>query len=245
MQHTKMDMVTQKDTIKVTNFDELLENCNVKQSRHGCSLPNRIRALICGPSGCGKTNVMLSLLLDPNGLRFKNIYLFCKTLEQPKYRYLNNVLMSTSVINLHTYKDSRFVPLPQEVKPHSVFIFDDVSCDNQDRIRSYFCLGRHYDIDSFYLSQSYAKVPKHLIRDNLNFLVVFKQDTLNIRRLYEDHVNSDMSYESFFKMCRKVWSINYGFLVIDKTKPLNKGRYREQFHKFIKCVDNHNFRSFD
>jgi len=30
-------------------------------------------------------------------------------------------------------------------------IFDDVACEKQNNIRSDFCMGRHKNIDSFYL----------------------------------------------------------------------------------------------
>jgi len=55
--------------------------------RHGIvlCLPNTIRALIVGPSNCGKTNIMLSLIENPNGLKFENVYIVSKSLYQPKY----------------------------------------------------------------------------------------------------------------------------------------------------------------
>jgi predicted ATP-binding protein involved in virulence len=37
---------------------------------------NSKRGLIIGPSGCGKTNVIISLIEDPNGLRFENVYIY-------------------------------------------------------------------------------------------------------------------------------------------------------------------------
>jgi len=37
-------------------------------------------------------------------------------------------------------------------------------------------MGQHADIDSFYLCHTYAKIPKHLLRDNANLLILFKQD---------------------------------------------------------------------
>jgi len=42
-------------------------------------------------------------------------------------------------------------------------------------------MGRHKNIDSFYLCQTYS--PKHLIRDNANFIIMFKQDDLNMRHI--------------------------------------------------------------
>nr|CAI5864651.1 unnamed protein product [Callosobruchus analis] len=50
------------------------------------------RALIVGSSGSGKTNIMIILILHPNGLRFSNVYIYCKLPCQPKYQYLRKVL---------------------------------------------------------------------------------------------------------------------------------------------------------
>ncbi|KAL7298968.1 hypothetical protein TKK_0008068 [Trichogramma kaykai] len=58
-------------------------------------------------------------------------------------------------------------------------------------------MGRHKNVDSFYLCQSYAHVPKHLVRDNVNLLVIFRQDDVDLRHIYNDHVNTDMSYPVF------------------------------------------------
>ncbi|KAG5337198.1 GLUCL protein, partial [Acromyrmex charruanus] len=54
-------------------------------------LPSTIRAIICGPSNCGKINVLISLIESPNGVRFENVYIYSKLLQQPKYQYLENL----------------------------------------------------------------------------------------------------------------------------------------------------------
>jgi len=64
-------------------------------------------------------------------------------------------------------------------------------------------MGRHKNIDSFYLCQTYSHLPKHLIRDNANFIIMFKQNNLSMRHIYRDHINTDMSYETFVKICQK------------------------------------------
>jgi len=79
------------------------------------------------------------------------------------------------------------------------------ACEKQNNIRSYFCMGRHKNIDSFHLCQTYTHIPKHLIRDKANMIIMFKQDDLNMRHIYRDHVNTDMSYDSFMKICQKDW----------------------------------------
>nr|AGO14413.1 hypothetical protein CsmBAC4b19.4 [Cotesia sesamiae] [Cotesia sesamiae Mombasa bracovirus] len=68
---------------------------------------------------------------------------------------------------------------------------------------------------SFCLCQTYKRIPKHLIRDNTNFFVLFRQDEMNLKDIYDDHVNTDMSYNSFRDLC-SARSNKYGFVVIDK-----------------------------
>ena len=101
-------------------------------------------------------------------------------------------------------------------------------------------MGHHKNVDSFYLCQSYAQVSKHLVRDNLNLLVLFQQDDLNPRHIFNDHVNTDMSFEDFKKLCSHCWNDErHGFVVIDKTNNINSGRYRKGFDQFfIKDLSN-------
>ncbi len=94
-------------------------------------------------------------------------------------------------------------------------------------MRSYFCMRRHKNIDSFYLVQTYSSVPKQLIRDNANFLVLFCQDDTNLCHVYRDHVNTDMAFVEFHQMCRLCWnSSKYGCTVIDRTREIQDDRYR-------------------
>lgn len=202
--------------------------------RHGILLPNSIRCLIVGPSNCGKTNVMVTLLEHVNGLKFENVYIYSKSLYQPKYEYLKRLLTLVHGIGFYTFSNNSEVIPPEEAKPNSVFIFDDVACDKQDNIRAYFSMGRHCAIDSFYINQTYTRIPKHLIRDNANLLIIFKQDVMNIKHIYNNHVGSDMTFARFLKLCSKCWRNNkYGFLVVDTDSPIDAGRYRKGFDIFI------------
>lgn len=159
---------------------------------------------------------MVSLLEHENGLKFENIYLYSKSVNQEKYKYLKNLLNSTKGIGYNAFNNSEDILEPCQAKPNSIFIFDDVACAQQNVIRQYFSMGRHNDIDCFYLHQSYAKIPKHLIRDNANVIIIFKQDDLNLRHIYEDHVGADMTFENFKKLCFFCWKKPYGCLTIFK-----------------------------
>lgn len=228
-----MRFVKQQCKLPVRNFDN--SNSSLKKRRHGKLLPDTIRSIVSGPSNCGKTNIILSLLLQhPNGLNFKNIYLYSKSIHQPKYEFLRQVIKPIKGMGFYTFSNNADVIPPSEAKPNSIFIFDDIACEKQDNVRAYFCMGRHNNVDSFYLGQSYTRIPKHLIRDNSNFLIVFSQDATNLRHIYEDHVNTDMSFDAFRKLCAECWKDKHGFMVIDKDSPLSEGRYRKGFDSFLK-----------
>lgn len=227
-----MKFVQQAQRFRIRNFDKSIE----KNKRiHSNLFPNNVRCLIVGPSGAGKTNIMLNLLFDPNGLRFKNVYVFSKSLYQPKYKFLEKVLSDIPEINYYIFTENDQVIHPDEATKNSVIIFDDVVCEKQDNIRNHFTVCRHKQNNVIYLCQTYVRIPKHLIRDNANLLVIFQQDELNLKHIYSDHVNTDMSFEMFKEICRKAWSRRKkGFIVIDKESDMKcGGRYRFDFDIYI------------
>ncbi|KAL6429511.1 hypothetical protein ACFW04_008292 [Cataglyphis niger] len=218
----EMRFVRQPIAIKVTNLDGRVRAASDAEARrHGPLLPNAIRCVICGPSNCGKTNALISLLESPHGLRFENVYVYSKSLQQPKYRYLENLLAPMEDIGYFTFSNNSDVISPSEALPNSIF----------NTVREYFAMGRHSNVDCFYLCQTYAKIPKHLIRDNTNLLILFKQDGTNLRHAYNDHVNTDMSYENFHALCRACWRRRYGFLVIDKDSALRNAKTRASIRR--------------
>ena len=62
-QHEKIDI------LKVPVFD-----IEKKLNKNGGLLQSCIRELFVGNSSCGKTQTLLSLLTNPNGLKFQTIY---------------------------------------------------------------------------------------------------------------------------------------------------------------------------
>jgi Poxvirus A32 protein len=214
-----------------------IENNDVNENtyqKHGSLFPATIRCIIVGPSNCGKTNVLISLIEHINGLKFENVYVYSHSLGQPKYIYLEKLLKPIPGIGYYAFSASEDILHPSKTKPNSLMVFDDVSTSTQEVIRDYFAMGRHYNVDSFYLCQTYAKIPKHLIRDNANSLIVFKQDDLNLKHIYNDHIGSDMSFDCFKNVCGLCWKDPYGFLTIFKDCTMNEGgRYRKGFDHYI------------
>ena len=228
-----MRLIEQKDKLNIVNVDTQIIK---KPSRHGSLLPDSIRGIMVGPSGSGKTNVMFNLITHINGLKFENIYLYTKTPNQEKYVLLKKIIDDIKGANLFTFTNAEQVIKPNLVKQNSIFIFDDVICDNQTPIRDFFSMGRHSGANSiFYLAQTYSKIPKQLVRDNTNLLLVFKQDDTNLQHIFNDHCSADMNFSEFREMCHFCWNHNdFGFIVIDKTSEIYNGRYRCGFHTFIK-----------
>lgn len=235
-----LKVVQSSDRLDINDFQQIIERSECQRparQRHGSLLPHTIRCLVCGPSNCGKTNVVFNLLLDANGLRYLNVYVFSKSLYQPKYVMLEKVMSQVPEIGYFPFRENDEVIAPEDAEPYSVMIFDDVSCERQNNVRKYFTMGRHNKIDSFLLGQTYSSFPKQLVRDNANLIVLFKQDERNMRHVYNDHVNTDMSFDVFKKVCDEAWkSDKYGFLVVDKDSDMNCGRYRIGFDKFITNV---------
>lgn len=235
MMYRAVNTVKCQMDLPIVNFDPYCEvSFQPGINKHGDLLPNQIRCVMCGPSNSGKTNVMLNLLFATNGLRFENVYVFSKSLHQPKYKFLEHILSSMDSIGYFPFNENDQVLHPNDVPLNSIMIFDDVASEKQDNVRSYFTMGRHNNIDTFYLSQTYSRVPKQLIRDNINLLILFKQDDRNLRHVYDDHVNTDMPYPQFKSLCDNVWKKgSNSFVVVDKDRNINDGRYRSNFDEFI------------
>lgn len=204
-----------------------------KKSRHGALLPHSIRAVICGRSSCGKTQANINLLLSKNSLKYENVYVFSKSLAQPKYSFLEKLFAGIPEIGYYAFSNNHDIPTPDQVHDSSVMIFDDIASEKQEVVKQYFSIGRHFNTDSFYLCQSYSQIPKHLVRDNLNLIILFRQDTLNLQNLFKSHVNSEMSFSTFQLMCQQCWRRKYDFLLMNKDVEVEQGRYRRGYSSYI------------
>ena len=186
-----MSLLKQPFSLPIKSFDMEVNRFKKHGKLFGGSSK---RAIICGPSGCGKTSVMISLLTSEHGLRFKNIYVYSKSLYQNSYDFLRTLLKSIKEINYFETDNEADIVQPNQIKPYSIIVFDDVVCTNQSIMRDFYCFSRHLNTDCFYLSQTYSSIPKQLIRDNTNLVILFKQDDTNLKHIYDDHVNGDMSF---------------------------------------------------
>lgn len=227
-----MKLQLQKPCIKIINFED--ENLGARRFRHGIRWPDSIRCIVVGSSGSGKTAVLISLLCDEFGPRFKNLYIYSNSLFQRKILYLRRVLKKLKRIGFYTFNERSKVILPSKAKPYSIMIFDDMAPEDKDIIKQYFTMGRHFNLDTIFLCQSYTGSPKNGVRDNANFLIIFRQDELNLQNIFKNHVIGDMSFKKFIEICTNCWRDDeFGFLIIDKYAGINSGRYRFGFNHNI------------
>jgi len=218
--------------MEIINFDiQRASNTPV----HHWLLPSSIRCIICGPSGCGKTNLMMNLILQNGYLNYDRLLVYSKSLLQPKYQFLQEW---ASHINKSANKQivsmmgSDVEPVENlNPKERTIMVFDDVMLEKQTPIEKYYSQGRHCGADCFYLCQSYFRIPKQAIRDNANLIIIFNQDTKNLRAIHDTFVGGDMDFNEFRKYFAHCMSTKYGFAVIDLTREPNNGKYRSQFNK--------------
>lgn len=229
-----MKFLRQEIKLKVDNIDSMSLGNGSRPPRHSPLFPDAVRALIVGPSGSGKTNLIFTLLVHANGIKFENVYIYSKTLDQAKYVLLGEILSGVPGVKLFKFSDNETVIQPEKALPNSVFLFDDVITENHGIIRSYFARSRHNLIDVCYLAQSYSRVPKQLIRDNANFIVLFKQDEMNLKHVYDEHCSGDIKYLEFKEFCMSCWrGGRFEFVVISSESERDNGRYRHGFDTFV------------
>jgi len=218
-----------RNTISVINFDT-----HPKVKRVVEMYPNVLRCGIFAPSGGGKTNVLLTILVHMKP--FWNIYLCSKTASQEKYNFLQDLVTShnnkqSKKIQFHKFTSCNNLPEPEAIEKNSVIIFDDVLTENQSKIANFFLRGRHRDISCFFLSQAYNKISKKSgIRENFNYLILFKQDLINLRQIHLEYV-SDLAFDKFKDICNICWRKPFGFLVIDVENDMC--RYKRNFQERI------------
>ena len=74
-------------------------------------------------------------------------------------------------------------------------------------------------------------VPKVAVRNNCNFLILFRLDPVDVTNVHEQIVKGDMTLIEFRHLCSLVWNEKYKHLVIDKDNEDFKWKCRDGFFK--------------
>ena len=85
------------------------------------------------------------------------------------------------------YDDCQDIPDPSALDPmqKNLLPLDDCFLGKQNT------RGRHNNCDTIYIAQNYFRLPRHKIRENSNFIILFPQDTKNLTHIHADHCAND------------------------------------------------------
>ena len=146
---------------------------------HGIKIPSR--HLIVGGSGTGKTTVLLSMVKafsdktkNKKGVgTFKNVWVFCKSDDEPIYRYMKSLSPQ-----IHIYEGLSQLDLKKFDNKYeqNLVVFDDLVLEkNQKAIEQLYIRGRKLGggVTTVYLTQSFFLTPK-VIRNNCSYMWILK-----------------------------------------------------------------------
>ena len=187
------------------------------------------RSLVVAPSGSGKSNFITNLitLFCKGRGTYDNIYIFCKSVDEPLYRYLGD--KSKGLIEVH--EDLSKLPALNDLNAskQTLIIFDDMVSDIKKHpiISEYFIRGRKRGASIMFLSQSYYNSPK-MIRQNINYLVVLKLGgTRDINSILRE-CSVDLRKDELLHMYNEATRDKFNVLIINLDKSGNE-RYRRNF----------------
>jgi len=178
------------------------------------------RSLVVAPSGSGKSNFitnLIALFCKCKGT-FDNIYIFCKSVDEPLYRFLND--KSKGLIEV--YENLEKLPALNDMNPckQTLIIFDDfiTSLKTHPPIINEYCIrGRKPGASIMFLSQSYYSSPK-TIRQNINCLVVMKLGgTRDINSIFRE-CSVDLTKDQILEMYQNATKNKCNVLVINLDK---------------------------
>ena len=146
-------------------------------------------------------------------------------------------------IKTNFYSSSDDIPDPATLNEtdKNLMILDDCFLGPQNKAESYYTRGRHNNCDVIYITQNYFRLPRHTIRENANFIILFPQDVKNLNHIYSDHCSFDMDLDEFKQFCHRVWDGDddgvsgdggHNFVTIDLSSSKLNGRYRKNLDTF-------------
>ena len=135
---------------------------------------------------------------------------------------------------VESYDDCINIPDPTELnKNHkNLIIFDDIMLEKQNKCEDYYTRGRHNNVDCFYISQNYTKLPRQTIRENSNLFLLFPQDNITLDNFHRDHC-TDINKNEFKYLCNQTWNQPYSFVTVDLSSNKYNGKYRRNLKRLL------------
>ena len=86
---------------------------------------------------------------------------------------------------------------------------------NSSQIHETFTSARLEILHDYYISQSCFGLPRQIIRNNSDRIILLKQTLRDAERMNRGIRGYDMNQDEFIEMCREAWNANFNYLCID------------------------------
>lgn len=214
------------------------------------------RWMFSGPSNSGKTNLARWILdnmyqSSPGKSIFDRIYLFSPTGKlDPVWKDLDGLRASDRITELNNGGKERLLEIfntairrtkavGKENAPLILVITDDGIADaaymGSEEFMKSFIAGRHGNISTMVLTQSYVKIPR-TCRMQMTAVSLFPSKSTEIERLQEEHGGTILGKWDFIDMVkyatRKTADDKYPFFFVDTDKP-EETRFRRCLHEVL------------
>ena len=123
-------------------------------------------------------------------------------------------------------------PLALDPMQKNLLLLNDCFRGQQNKAEAYYTRGRHNNCDAIYIAQNCFRLPRHTIRENSNFIILFPQDMKNLTHIHADHCANDISLLEFKQFYHRIWSKEHNFVTIDLTSTPTYGKYLPYFNRF-------------
>jgi len=235
--------------MEIINLSELTDVDGKKHIDKNAFAPKfPFRYLICGTSSSGKTNMTVNLILKY--IHFDKLYIYAKNLDQPIYRFLKQFFESAEekikkklkledddeTIKIYHEFDTLEDVIPIEEldgETQKLVIFDDFNFNkNQAVVTEYFSRGRHKNVSSIYLAQSYFQTPKN-VRINCNMFSFFNIPSSRDINLIISDLPIPVSKEKLKELFKTAMNKRYNFLTIDINAKILPMMIRRNFDELF------------
>ena len=166
--------------------------------------------------------------------QISNVFNSLEMLQSPLIAIEKYSGVRNGEIRADFYDDRQNIPDPSALDPakKNLLLLEDCFLGKQNNAEAYYTHGRHNNCDTIYIAQNYFRLPRHTIRENSNYIILFPQDTKNLTHIHADHCAGDTPLLEFKQFCHRVWREEHNFVTIDLTSTQPNGKYRQNFNRF-------------
>ena len=130
------------------------------------------------------------------------------------------------------HHDCQGIPDPSTLDStqNNLLLLNDCFIGKQIKAEAYYTRGRQQLRHEIHCTKL---LPRHVVRENSNFIILFPQDVKDLTHIHVDHCASDISHSEFKQFCHGVWiSEKHNFVTIDLTSAPMGAKYRQNFNQF-------------